>query len=190
MLRSGIISTQNNWFWLLISTGAFITLFIVPILTIKYVWKESPAKYGLKRPQNTKESIILTSTAIVFSFIVVILLSQTTNFKNFYEITHKINWLFSIEIALSLIYFIAEEFFFRGFLLFTFFEKYGNHSFWIVNIIFAILHANKAPGEMVLSFFFGLLLSFLSFRTKSFIPATVVHFIMALSLNLSIIFLN
>jgi membrane protease YdiL (CAAX protease family) len=190
MLRFGVISTQNNWFWLFISLGAFITLFIVPILTIKYAWKENLSKYGLRRPQNNKEAIILTSIATFFSFIVVILLSQTTSFKNYYEITYKINWLFSIEIALSLIYFTAEEFFFRGFLLFTFFEKYGNHSFWIVNLIFSILHANKAPGEIALSFFFGLLLSFLSFRTKSFIPATIVHFIMALSLNLSIIFLN
>ena len=88
----------------------------------------------------------------------------------------------------SLIYYFAEEFLFRGFLFWGLWHKIKYHSFWITSLIFSIFHLSKPLPEVFFAFFVSLIFCYLSFKTKSFVPAAVTHFLVAIALNALIIF--
>lgn len=190
LIKKGFIAEQNNVFFLAISIGAFLTMFILPSIFIRYVLNKDTSNYGLKKPHDINLTIKITGLATLLLAFLVAILSQNSDFRVFYETNPTLSASFLIEIVLSLLYFISEEFLFRGFFLFSLWEKLGYKSFLLINLIFAILHIAKAPGEIVVSFFAGITFSYLSIKTQSIWPAVFTHFFMAVCLNLLIFFTN
>ncbi len=190
LARTGIIGAEGIMFFLIVSIGAFFTMLVLPYFLIKYIWKENPYSYGLSVPEKTLETIKFVLFAFIPILILIIVLSRTEAFRSFYTTNPSLSIAFLLEIILSFIYFLSEEFFFRGFLLFSLWEKIGYKAVWIISIIFALLHIGKASGEVAISFFIGLIFSYLSIKTRSVWPAVVLHFLMATILNFLIFFSN
>jgi membrane protease YdiL (CAAX protease family) len=88
----------------------------------------------------------------------------------------------------NVIYYFCEEFIFRGVLFFGLWDKLKFHTFWIVNILFALLHFTKPLPEVFFAFFVGSAMTYLSFKTKSFLPAVVTHASISLILNFLILY--
>lgn len=72
-------------------------------------------------------------------------------------------------------YFVAEEFFFRGFLLFPLHRCCGNIANFVQAIPFTLFHIGKPPVEIAVSFGAALLFGHIALRTRSFLPAAALH---------------
>ena len=81
-------------------------------------------------------------------------------------------------------YFVAWEFFYRGFLLFGLEKAIGRWAVFVQMLPFAILHFGKPDLEALSSIFGGLILGWLAWRTRSFWYGVFVHVSMAVSLDL------
>lgn len=84
--------------------------------------------------------------------------------------------------------YFAEEFFFRGFLLFGLRKQFGEFSIVLQAVPFALFHIGGPPIEVISSFFVGLLLGHIAYRTNSFLPCFLIHWAMG-SLLFALIFL-
>ncbi len=188
LLHRGFFIKDSITFSFIIAFSAFLVMFLLPAGIIRFVFKEKLIDFGLSFPKDRQSAVKLTLIAIVILLPILFLLATLTNFQQYYLIKHKIDAFFMLEVIASFIYFFSEEFLFRGVLFFGLWDKFKFHTFWITNLVFALLHLGKPFGEIFVAFFIGNIFSYLSFKTKSILPAVVVHFIIALLLNIIIIF--
>lgn len=189
LLKSGFLEQESITFYVLISFFATIGMILIPLYTLK---KRNGKfeDFGFRLPQNIKSAALITIGTTIFFLVLAMALARSPEFQKYYMIKQAISAWFIVEIILSLIYFISEEFFFRGYLLFDLLKKKGLHTIWISSLIFSFLHIGKPTGEIFFAFFVGIILGIISYKTKSFIPAAIIHFCVALGLNLIIIFLQ
>lgn len=196
LVRQGILSQGSNLFFLAVSISALCLMFLVPALVVQHVFRQKLANFGLSLPENMSKAVKLGAVITLVFLPIMFWFSKQASFQDYYAIKDSLLVFTVLSLLINGIYYFAEEFMFRGFLLFGLFFGLGNrlgsrnllHSFWIVNLLFAFFHLSKPLPEVFLAFFLGISLSYLSYKTKSFIPAVVVHFILAFILNLLINF--
>ena len=189
-LKIGLFDTDSVWFSLATAISAFLLMFLLPSFLIKYAFKEKLSDFGLNIP-NIKETLKLSLTILLIFLPIIFFLSGQKSFEDYYFINGQLNIFFLLTSAFaSLFYYFSEEFLFRGFLFFGLWNRLKIHSFWIISLLFSFLHLSKAKGEFIFAFFFSLAACYLSLKTKSFIPAVLVHFILALTLNILVYYLH
>ena len=71
--------------------------------------------------------------------------------------------------------FVFTEFFFRGFIVLAFATKYGHRAILPMCVYYITIHFGKPLGETISSFFGGLLLGVIAYRTKSIYGGIIVH---------------
>ena len=82
------------------------------------------------------------------------------------------------ETVYELVYgsdFLFTEFFFRGFVVLAFATKFGHRAILPMCVYYITIHFGKPLGETISSFFGGLLLGVIAFRTKSIYGGVIVH---------------
>jgi len=90
-------------------------------------------------------------------------------------------WLY--EACYSFDY-IVTEFFFRGFLIIAFARFVGPKAILPMCAFYVAIHFDKPLGECISSFFGGLILGILSYRTRSIYGGVIVHLGIALLMEL------
>jgi hypothetical protein len=166
--------------------GDFLTFFIVGALIIKFVLKENLKDYGLQLGDyktGVKISFLFFGVMIVLIWFV----SATPAFADKYpHLTEaKSNWnVLLIYEAGMLIYMIAWEFIWRGFMLFGLEKKFGYYSVLFQMIPFVILHNGKPFLETFGSIFGGIALGILALRTRSFYYCVIIHIGVMFSIDL------
>ena len=70
---------------------------------------------------------------------------------------------------------IGWEFFFRGFLLFTYARRFGADALWLQAVPFALAHIGKPSIETLSTIFGGFAFGWLAYRTRSFLYPFLVH---------------
>ncbi|OGM94104.1 hypothetical protein A2610_01890 [Candidatus Wolfebacteria bacterium RIFOXYD1_FULL_48_65] len=169
---------------IILSLVALVFLMLVPMAVIVFLFEEKLSAYGWRLPVDTHASrrLIIASTLVLLPFI--FYLSTQDIFHGYYS-RYGIGFLEFLVTGgiFTFLYYLAEEFLFRGFLFFGLWPRLGYHSFWIIGSLFAFLHITKPPAEIILSFFASIIFCYLSLKTKSFLPAAIVHFIIAVVLN-------
>lgn len=188
LLRLGVFSYSSDSFQLALALSAFLILFIIPFYIIKFAYKKKLSDFGLVIPTNLKQTVKLTTVSLIIFLPIMFILSKQSSFQDYYSVDKNVT-NFIILSLISGIYYFSEEFIFRGLLFFGLWEKFKFHSFWVVNLIFMLFHVGKPIPEIILAFFLGLNLTYLSYRTRSFIPAVIVHFTLALILNIIVTFI-
>lgn len=188
-VSSDFTKEQSLFGAFLIVLNAVLWLGCVPFLIIRYVWKERVVDFGFRVPESWGRASILTFLCVSV-FVPIILVSATNNvFREFYSLAGIGIFRFLLfGVILPLIYYFAEEFLFRGFLFFSLWKKIGWHSIWVSNILFALLHVSKPSLEIVFAFIAGIAFSYLSLKTRSFIPAAIAHAVLAITLNVLVTF--
>lgn len=88
------------------------------------------------------------------------------------------------EIFYSLDY-VVTEFFFRGFLIIPLAAIVGEKAILPMCAFYVAIHFDKPMAECISSFFGGLLLGILAWRTKSIYGGVIVHLGIALSMELA-----
>lgn len=169
--NNNIKSIVNIVVWILGILPSY--LYLKPSLNRK---EESNKKLPLKEKFNWILMGLFSVTAI--QIIVSTLISESSNF----DITELINYDFSsvfgiilFTLHLSILPAIFEELLFRGAML-KILKKYGNVvAIIITSFCFGLMHQNITQG--VFAFFMGIILSFITLKTGSIVPAMIIHFI-------------
>lgn len=165
--------------------GDFITLFVLPVLIIKLLLKERLSTYGMKTGQwrkGLKWTIVFSLTMIVIIWFA----SALPSFVGYYPQLSlaKNDWkIFFVFEAALLLYLVAWEFFWRGFMLFGLEERFGIYAIFIQMVPFVIMHNGKPLMETLGAIAGGLLLGMLALRTRSFIYCVLVHFCVIFSID-------
>lgn len=166
--------------------GDFFTLFILPVVIIKFILKEKLKNYGI----NFGKIKIGVTYSIFFLIILIPIVWIITAQLEFADVhpflqSANNNWLiFSIFESGLFIYMFAWEFIWRGFMLFGLEEKFGFYAVFIQMIPFVILHNGTPAFETFSAIIGGIILGFLAFRTRSFLYGVLIHFILLFSIDL------
>lgn len=94
-------------------------------------------------------------------------------------------WLLTLfyELCYSLD-FVVTEFFFRGFLILAFAKYAGHRAILPMCAFYVSIHFDKPLGEAISSFFGGLILGVLAYRTGSIYGGIIVHLGIALAMEI------
>lgn len=162
-----------------------ITLFIIPLLIILFLFKEKPREYGV----SIGDYKIGIRLVLIFSAIMIPLIwfvSSNSEFAVKYPHLQqaKNDWgIFLIYEIGILIYLFAWEFIWRGYMLFGLEKKFGYYSIFIQMIPFVMLHNGKPDLETFSAILGGLALGVLAFRTRSMVYGWLLHFIIMFSID-------
>ncbi len=149
-----------------------ILYLVIPLLTMlifRTPWRE----YGL-RLGDFRQGLIWVVACIGVLAPFLYWASRMPDFARYYQGNLRIGfgWL-ALQYGL---YMLAWEFLFRGYLYFPLEERTGaTLAIFIQSIPFAVAHLGKPPLEAVTCYFGGLVLGYISYKTRSFIYAFLIH---------------
>jgi membrane protease YdiL (CAAX protease family) len=171
---------------------AFLLFGLVPFVLI-VLSKGSPAECGV---QLGDWKFGLKAVAILLPLIVVLFLmpaSHDSQIRHTYPLDPSVGsslWQFLVFQSLrGLLYYGAWEFFFRGVMLFGLEDRFGRWAAIAIQTIPSSLwHIGFPTGELITSIPGGILFGLLAFRTRSILWPFLLHFMIAVILDLLIIF--
>ncbi len=161
-------------------------MFILPVLSIKFVFKQKLSDYGLQFG-NWKYGLITTGIFFIVMFITVWIVSGSETFASTYpqggpKVKESLMIFFLYEMSI-VFYMLGWEFFWRGYMLFGLLPKFGWYSIFIQMIPFFILHKGKPELELFGSILAGIILGVQAIRARSFIYAWIIHALVMISVD-------
>ncbi|MCU0373288.1 MAG: CPBP family intramembrane metalloprotease [Ignavibacteria bacterium] len=164
-----------------------LIMFIVPVLSVKFIFKEKISEYGLA-VGDFKFGMITAAVFYSVMLVIVWIVSASPEFIVAYpqggtELKKNLQ-LFVIYELCIFIYMLGWEFLWRGYMLFGLFKKLGYYSIFIQMIPFFILHKGKPDIELFASIFAGIILGIQAIRSRSFIYSWMLHCFVMLSIDL------
>ncbi len=147
-------------------------LIILPVLYIKFILKNDLADWGWNL-ENKKEGAVLASISLCLALIIFYLLIRWAGFSSHYHVNTLIQynfWLFLLyELFFLNIFFFAQEFFFKGFVL----SAFRQFSFWTIliqsGLYFALFILSKTFSWQTSPFMFiSLVGGLIAYKTRSF----------------------
>jgi len=157
--------------------GDFFTLFIMSIIIIKFVLKDSLKDYGLQIGE-LKSGLIFSFVFLIVMITLIWFISATPSFSEKYPhlLSTRSSWEEFLVYELGMmIYMIGWEFIWRGYMLFGLKERFGYYSVLIQMIPFVILHNGKPVVETFGAIAGGIALGILALRTNSIFYCVITH---------------
>jgi membrane protease YdiL (CAAX protease family) len=181
--KYGINRAQEFWIHFRQIIG-FIFLGVIPFMIVLVILREKLKVYGLGLSLSSEiiyYTVILSVIIISISFLIS---RSPVNLKKYPLIKTKI-WNIKLLIISSLgwiIYLLAYEFLFRGFLLFTCIQSFGIWPAIIINIlVYSLAHVPQGLNETAGAIPFGFVLCFMVILSGAMWPAFFLHVILAIS---------
>lgn len=159
---------------------------LIPVLLIVAVFRESPRDYGL-RLRGVLPHLPIYLLLYVGMLPVLLLAARSPAFLETYPFYHRAVqggghfWWYELTYFLQ---FVGVEFFFRGFIVFALFRRFGYHALMIMAIPYVMIHFNKPIPETIGALFAGLLLGYLALKAKSIWPGVALHWGVAVTMDL------
>ena len=173
--------------------SSFVLLGIIPLMIIKFVFKESLASYGLQIGDWTfglKAFLVLAPIMILSTYPS----SRMPQFLEEYPLYKGVglNAMIFFNHALSYLFFyIGWEIFFRGFMQFGLREKLGDWFSILTQVLAScLLHIGKPDGEIYASIVGGIVWGIVAFRARSIVYIILVHWLLGVSLDFYICFVH
>jgi len=163
------------------------------MLIIKLVFKDSWKAYGLGIGDWKKGLPLLLLIPLVITP-VIYFASKMPDVRSEYPLSkllfdHK-DLILGYELLYIILYYIAWEFYFRGFLLFGLAKKWGVwNAILIQTISSCLIHIGKPEGEIIGSIIVGILFGLIAWRTKSIWYVFALHAAIGVLTDLFIIYL-
>jgi len=167
------------FWWFGLSAVCFLA---VPALIIRFIWREPLGRYGLALGDvRTWLRYFLLFALVALPAMVVA--SRFPSVQQYYPrypwARHSLAALLVSELG-WLVYFLAWEFFFRGFLLFTLLRRMPPAlAIAIQTVPFAMMHFPKPEVEAFASIAAGVALGWMAYRGRSMIGTWLLHFLCA-----------
>jgi membrane protease YdiL (CAAX protease family) len=148
-----------------------VFFFIIPVISLVLL-REPLKKYGL-RIGNWKIGLLYAFLSVALLTPLLYWAATMPSFQQYYAGKLRIG-LGYLVIQYGL-YMFAWEFLLRGYLYFSLEEKTGNLAIWLQSVPFAIAHLGKPAPEALTCFFGGLVLGYISMKSRSSLYAFLVH---------------
>jgi hypothetical protein len=155
----------------------FIIFFVIPLLIIKFLFKEKLTHYGINL-NNKSAGLKISIIAIAVMLPVVWVVSSLPGFQEAYPNCSMVRdswYLFIIYEICLILYMFSWEFIWRGFTLFGLEKIFGFYAIFIQMIPFTILHNGKPAAETFGSILAGFFLGLLAIRTRSILYGLIIH---------------
>ena len=167
-----------------------ITRILIPVLIIVYIFKDKLNEYGWKITGISKHiPIYFALYLLCLPFIYIASLQDSfLNSYPFYRDSMHGGWHFWAYEAVYMIQFACVEAFFRGFLLFVLFRKFGYYAVLILLTPYCMIHFGKPFPEVIASILTGAILGFLALRTGSFYLGAVLHMGVAFTMDIAALY--
>lgn len=168
-------SFPTRGFFQLITKNLFFLL-IIPALYIKFILKKELQEFGFNL-KNKEDGITWGIFVLLFSLLVSFLSVKFTSFENNYLLPEEVTVNFIVFLIYELLFvnflLFIQDFFYRGFILFTLKEKM---SFWAIPIQSAVFALGLIfTGNISLSSSVTIMLSLggglIAYKSKSFVYA-------------------
>jgi membrane protease YdiL (CAAX protease family) len=168
--------------------AAFLIMFAVPLLIIKFLFRQKLCDFGIQRGDWKYGLAAVVILLPVISVALLLPSAGTEAFEKAYPLFHnagKLTPRFFFYAPVLMFYYLAFEFFFRGFLLFGLRERFGDfYSILIQTIPTTLIHIGKPEGEIFAAIFSGLLFGYIALRTKSIWYVFLLHWGIGVMLNI------
>ena len=168
----------------------FVALLLVPLLVIRFVFRERLADYGFQLGDYRQwGKFLLIFLAVMVP--VAAIASRIPEFHDYYPRYKPIldNRLMILpSMAGWLLYFMAWEFFFRGFMLMGLGKRLGPIAIFIQMVPFTMAHFPKPELESFAAIIAGVALGIMAWRTKSFVGPWLLHWLAATSMDVFVVF--
>ncbi|MDR1964692.1 MAG: CPBP family intramembrane metalloprotease [Planctomycetaceae bacterium] len=185
-------------FWLGSSrlVAAFLLFGVVPLLMIRFVFRESFSDYGLRVGIlfRTVRSFLVSAPFVIF---IAVLTGHDAAFFDVYPLNETIRpqnarigyALFAVHSVIYLGYYFGWEFLFRGFLQHGLAESCGVPTAILIQTLAStMLHYGHPGTEVFGSIIAGLAWGVLAFRTKSILSGFAQHALLGIVLDWTLIF--
>ncbi len=149
-----------------------ILYLVIPLLIILLVFRENPGTYGFTLGE-WKTGLVLTAIGIGVMAPVLWLIARGGAMQSYYKsMAGGLPWNTFADL-------FGWEFFFRGFILFTYVRKFGPEGLWLQAVPFALAHVGKPEVETLSTIFGGFVFGWLGYRTRSFLYPFLLHWFVA-----------
>ena len=165
---------------------AFFALFATPIL-ITILLGIPIKKVGMQRGKLLKNKLLIIITILLL--LTIYLTSLLPDSVEYYSLKLPEENLILFIVTVYTILYGAEEFFFRGFLLFGLEPWLGKYANIVQTMPFFLFHIGKPPIELFLSFFAGLILGKIALESRSFIIPFILHWVLGFSVFVTLSFI-
>ena len=172
------------FFW---SLACILTYSAIPMLVIHFLLKERLRDYGLKL-KGALAGFWMYALMLAVMLPLVCLVSADDHFQMTYpfyplapgEPLWPNFWRWELMYAFQ---FFTLEFFFRGFLLHGTKHRFGVYSVFVMMVPYCMIHFQKPVQEAFASIVAGIVLGFMSLKTRSIWMGAVLHVTVALSMD-------
>jgi len=163
--------------------------FIVPVLVIKFLFKENLSDYGLRWKGAFKDYwIYIVMLGVMIPLVA--FFSTTKSFQAkypFYDLSageslYPNFWMWE---ALYFLQFFALEFFFRGFMTHGLKHRFGFYSVFVMTIPYCMIHFGKPLPETIAAIAAGIVLGTLSLKSRSILLGVCIHYSVGLMMDLA-----
>lgn len=169
----------------------FILIFVAPIIYSKFALHKSLDDLGFSL-RNKKIGIKICIFSLPIVVLIVFFASNILSLQQEYPLSKAVleqNYLIVwYELIYIIFYYIAWEFYFRGFLLFTLEGKFGSiFAILIQTILSSLIHLGKPDGEMWGAILAGIIFGAIAIYTRSFWYTFFIHATIGVLTDLAII---
>jgi membrane protease YdiL (CAAX protease family) len=171
----------------------FFLVLVIPFLTARFILGFSPGELGLGLGDRRFGLFFVMAALVLLVIPAAVLASTMPDVQLEYPLAKVIlirsDLLPLYEAAYVLLYYLAWEFFFRGFMLFPLARVFGGvNAVLIQTIPSCLIHIGKPQGELTGSVLAGLILGGLAVRTGSIWYGFFLHATLGVLVDLLIIF--
>ena len=181
------LSQLANWVFVLCTF-----YFIVPVVVIKFFFKEDLSDYGLRWKGAFKDYwVYLVMLGIMVPLVA--FFSTTRSFQArypFYDMMpgEKLYPNFWIWEAMYFCQFFSLEFFFRGFMTHGLKHRFGFYSVFVMTIPYCMIHFGKPLPETIAAIAAGIVLGTLSLKSRSILLGVLIHYSVGLMMDLAALY--
>ena len=184
------LSFENHAFGYLLywACGQSFLYLIPPILFVRFVLKKSLPEYGLKLGGAfSLWGLYLGMLAVMVP--IVFLVSRSEGFQHTYPFfepgADEPLWpRFWFWEAAYFLQFVGLEFFFRGFLLHGTRRRFGAYAIFVMMVPYCMIHFGKPMPETFAAIAAGIILGFMSLKTRSVLMGAALHVSVAMTMDL------
>lgn len=167
-------------------TNSLVMRTLIPALIILFVLRQSPRDWGY-RVRGILPHMPIYAGLYVFMLPFLYWAAQRASFQESYPFYGAAAeggatfWWYELFYGLQ---FVGVEAFFRGFLTFGLFKRFGYNALLIMAIPYVMIHFNKPIPETLGALIAGFVLGYLALKSKSFVPGIILHFGIAVTMDL------
>lgn len=140
----------------------------IPLAIVLVVFRERPSEYGFGFG-DWKTGLILVATGALLMTPILWVSGRGAAMRDYYQPqVAGLPWNTFIDL-------FGWEFFFRGFVLFTYIRRFGPDGIWLQAVPFALAHIGKPELETLSTIFGGFAFGWIAYRTRSFLYPFLLH---------------